>query len=222
MFAGPSDSLWLCDGHSPSHHGAWHHWVVGGEGVPGWGHVGSASPTGSCWPKETVLLRPVPPCSAPQVLLQEEPTDQLSTTVRQQAMLAIAAMRYLPQPPPSLASLVSRSPNGTGPRWGPSPVLSPRGRQTAGQGCQGVFRQRRVSVSWGAEVSPAARGSAQVSNSGVCLLLAGSEEHLSVPTAEWGYFCRRRGAASSAPASPAPSTCLRSTPRAPKLSSTPR
>lgn len=45
-------------------------------------------------------MRPVPPCSAPQVLLQEDPTDQLSTTVRQQAMLAIAAMRYLPQPPP--------------------------------------------------------------------------------------------------------------------------
>ncbi|KGL90093.1 Maestro heat-like repeat-containing protein family member 1, partial [Charadrius vociferus] len=45
-----------------------------------------------------------------EVLLQEEPTDQLSTTVRQQAMLAIAAMRAAPKtlsPSQTLAAMDS-------------------------------------------------------------------------------------------------------------------
>ena len=39
------------------------------------------------------------PACALQVLLEEEPRDQLCTAVRQQAMLAIAELRYLPIPP---------------------------------------------------------------------------------------------------------------------------
>lgn len=76
--------------------------VQGGEGVLGWGHLGSASPAGYCWARETALSRSVPPCCAPQTLLQEEPSYHLDTTVRQQAMLAISSMRYLPYPSPQL------------------------------------------------------------------------------------------------------------------------
>ena len=39
------------------------------------------------------------PACALQVLLEEEPRDQLCTALRQQAMLAIAELRYLPIPP---------------------------------------------------------------------------------------------------------------------------
>lgn len=55
----------------------------------------------------------MPSRCALQALLQEEPTDRLDTAVRQKAMLAIAAMRYLGQ-------------RGLGRHGGPGPGQGPR------------------------------------------------------------------------------------------------
>lgn len=184
----------------------------------GWGHLGSASPAGYCWARETALSRSVPPCCAPQMLLQEEPFYHLDTTVRQQAMLAISSMRYLPYPSPQL---------GLPGRYQLGGIPGPRSEREADSRAGGATGfsppQRRMSVSWEVEMPPRVWGSAQVSSPRVHLLLAGSEEHLSVLTAERGCFCRRRAAASSTPASAPPSTCLcRRTSMVPRLPSSPR
>ena len=66
----------------------------------GWGQRVSASPAAWCWVCWHWVLaaaRSHPGCAL-QVLLEEEPRDHLHTAVRQQAMLAIAALRYLPSP----------------------------------------------------------------------------------------------------------------------------
>lgn len=81
----------------------------------GWRHWGSTGPSDLyqlCW-----CCRPVPPdarshpACALQVLLEEEPLEHLHTEVRQQAMLALGNLRYLPDP---------RS--GPGPGFEASPV----------------------------------------------------------------------------------------------------
>lgn len=68
--------------------------------VLGRGQRVSGSPAAWCWVCWHWVLaagRPHPSCAL-QVLLEEEPRDHLHTAVRQQAMLAIAALRYLPSP----------------------------------------------------------------------------------------------------------------------------
>lgn len=68
----------------------------------GWGRWGSAGPSDPyqlCW-----CRRPAPPDArshpgcAPQVLLEEEPSEHLRTDVRQEAMLALGDLRYLSSP----------------------------------------------------------------------------------------------------------------------------
>ena len=59
---------------------------------------GSAHQAGHTATSHPILL-------CPQVLLQEEPTECLDVELRQQAMSAIAAMRY--RPSPALANVVA-------------------------------------------------------------------------------------------------------------------
>ena len=78
-----------------------------------WGQDGVP---GLCPPSRahhTIPSHPIPLCS--QELLQEEPADRLDTELRQQAMSAIATMRYGPSP--ALANVVALLPAG-GPEQG--------------------------------------------------------------------------------------------------------
>lgn len=65
--------------------------------VLGWGQRVSASPAARCWRWVLALTRSHPGCVL-QALVEEEPMGHLHTAVRQQAMLALARMRYVPSP----------------------------------------------------------------------------------------------------------------------------
>lgn len=81
----------------PQHRGRKGGVLGAGAGV---GADGSASPADQCqvcWHWVLAADRSQPGCAL-QALLQEEPRDHLRTAVWQQAMLAIAALRYLPSP----------------------------------------------------------------------------------------------------------------------------
>jgi len=138
----------------------------GMEGGAFWGQGGSSSPADPCqvfWHRVLAADRPHPGCAL-QDLLEEENRSHLCTAVRQQAMLAIAALRYLPSPCFAW-HLSSASGSGPGGGHGPSgqsqtllsagpPPLSPaqalsRGRKASGlssgprqcQGGRGASRQ---------------------------------------------------------------------------------
>ena len=72
-----------------------------------------------CWCWVLVTARSHPGCTL-QELLENEPTDQLCTAVRYQAMLAIAALRYQPSPGFSHTS-PGHSPAGSDLSWEASP-----------------------------------------------------------------------------------------------------
>jgi len=109
----------------------------------GWGQGGSTSPasqSGVWWHWVLAADRSHPDCAL-QELLREKPRGHLCTAVRQQAMLAIAALRYLPSP--CFAWHLSTA-GGLCPGWGTSPrQAEPDGAvcRASALPCSGLIRR---------------------------------------------------------------------------------